>query len=128
MEMDIEAARRYFQQREQQRREERETVRQQWLQRVHVAVATHASHYPGVVRVYLFGSLTQPGRFRTDSDIDLAVECDTLEIESAFWRALEHALQRDVDMRPLDSHSVLFEMVRDRGQKLYERHDPRPDK
>lgn len=121
--MDIEAAHHYFQQREQQRYAEREALRQQWLQRVQAVVAAQAPHHPDVVRVYLFGSLTQPGCFHSDSDIDLAVECVTLESESAFWRALEHALQRDVDIRPLDPDNALFETVIARGQKLYERHD-----
>ncbi len=87
MELDIAPARRSFQQRAQHQREQREALRQQWLQRVQVVVVDLAPRHPGVAQVYLFGSLTQPGRLHGASDIDLAVACDTLESESAFWRA-----------------------------------------
>lgn len=123
----MDTARHYFQQRAQHQRERREAVRQQWLQRVQAAVADLAPRHPGVARVYLFGSLTQPGRFHSDSDIDLAVACDSLESESAFWWALEHALQRTVDMRPLNPENALFETVIASGQRLYERHNPGSD-
>ena len=103
---DLEAARKY--------RREREAERQQWLRRMREAVSRLALHYPGVRRVYLFGSLVQPGRFRRDSDIDVAVECDTVETESAFWRALERALGRDVDVRPLTG--AIAEAVTNEGE------------
>ena len=93
-------ARQYYEEREARRRERREEERRRWLRRVREAVSEVARRHAGVKRVYLFGSLTRPGRFRTDSDIDVAVECDSPEAESAFWRELEHALEREVDMRP----------------------------
>jgi len=93
-------ARQYYEEREARRRERREEERRRWLQRVREAVSEVARRHAGVRRVYLFGSLTRPGRFRTDSDIDVAVESDSPEAESAFWRELEHALGREVDVRP----------------------------
>ncbi len=60
-----------------------------------------AARHPGVRRVVLFGSLVQPAHFRRESDIDVAVVCDSPEAESAFWRELEGALGRSVDLRPL---------------------------
>lgn len=119
--VDIEAARQYYHQREAQRRAHREAERQQWLLRVRQAVAQVASRCPGVQRVYLFGSLVQPGRFRPDSDIDVAVDCDTLETESEFWRALERELERDVDVRPLTS--AVAEAVVYGGEQIYGRQD-----
>lgn len=119
--VDIEAARQYYHQREAQRRAHREAERQQWLLRVRQAVAQVAPRYPGVQRVYLFGSLVQPGRFRPDSDIDVAVDCDTLETESEFWRALERELERDVDVRPLTS--AVAEAVVYGGEQIYGRQD-----
>jgi predicted nucleotidyltransferase len=116
---DIEAARRYHRDREARRIAQREGTRQQWLDRVREAIQHLAPHYPDVQRVYLFGSLMQPGRFRPTSDIDVAVVCETVEAESAFWRALERTLQRDVDVRPLSS--AIAEVVAQEGELAYER-------
>ena len=115
----LEAARHYHREREARAYARRERERQEWLHRVREAAARLAPHYPEVHRVYLFGSLTQAGRFRGSSDIDIAVECDTVAAESAFWRALEKALQRDVDVRPLTG--VVMEAVIATGELLYER-------
>ncbi len=92
-------ARQYHEERQARRRERREEERRRWLQRVRGAVPEVARRHAGVRRVYLFGSLTQPGRFRADSDIDVAVECDSPEAESAFWRELEHTVGREVNVR-----------------------------
>ena len=54
-----------------------------------------------------------------DSDIDVAVECDSLEAESAFWRALERDLRRDVDVRPLAG--AVAQAVEDWGERIYGR-------
>ena len=122
---DLKAARQYYHTRETRRRAQREAERRRWLQCVREAVARLASAYPGVCRVYLFGSLLQPGRFRADSDIDVAVECDTLETESLLWRAMERELERDVDVRPLVG--ALAEVVMTEGVLIYERQDSHPD-
>jgi len=116
---DIEVVRQHYYTREAQRRAQREAERRQWLERVREAVPCIAQRHPAVRRVFLYGSLTQEGRFRPDSDIDLAVECDSLEAESPFWRDLERELQRDVDVRPLEG--VIAEIVRDTGEQLYGR-------
>ncbi len=113
----LQAARRYYREREARRRAQREAERQQWLQRTREAVARLALHCPGVRRAYLFGSLVTPGRFRPDSDIDVAVECDTLEAESAFWRALERELKREVDVRSLTG--AIAEIVAQGGEQVY---------
>lgn len=120
---DIEAARQHFYERERQRRARREAVRQQWLGRVREAILRSVGDNPGIQRVYLFGSLTQPGRFRPDSDIDIAVACDTPETESAFWRALERELARAVDVRPLTG--AIADAVANNGEQVYERQDSR---
>lgn len=117
--VDVDAARRYHGEREARRRAQREAERQQWLQRVCEAVVCLAPRYPGVRRVYLFGSLAQAGRFWRGSDIDLAVECDSLETGSAFWQALERYLRRDVDVRPMIG--AMVEFVASGGEKVYER-------
>lgn len=119
--VDFEAAKQYYQRREAQRQAQREVRRREWLQRVREAVISLAGHYPGVRRVYLFGSVVQLGRFKSGSDIDLALECDSLEAETAFWRALERHLQRDVDMRPMTG--AIAQIVATSGEMIYERQD-----
>ena len=116
---DIEAARQYHHEREARAHAQRERERQQWLQRTREAVVRLAEHYPEVHSAYLFGSLTQAGRFRSNSDIDIALECDTVATESAFWHALERELQRDVDVRPLTG--TVKEIATQAGELIYER-------
>jgi hypothetical protein len=53
--MDIEAARAYFYRREQQKRDQRENERQQWLDQAREAILRVAPRHSGVQRVYLFG-------------------------------------------------------------------------
>ena len=120
--MDTEAARTYFYQREQQKRDRRENERQQWLNRVREAILDVAPRHWEVQRVYLFGSITQSGRFRPNSDIDVAVECDAVEVESIFWRELEEALNRNVDVRPLTG--AIQQAVENYGELVYERKNP----
>jgi len=119
--IDMAAAKQYYQRRDGRKRAQREAHRQEWLQRVRDVVSHLAAAYPGVQRVYLFGSLGRPGRFRAGSDIDIAVECDTVKTESAFWQALEQELQRDVDVRPLTG--VIAEVALTEGEQLYGRQD-----
>ena len=113
----METARQYYRARIAQRYEQREQLRLYWLQRVRSAILRLAPHYPGVRRVILFGSLIQAGRFRSDSDVDVAVECDTLEGESAFWCALEQELERDIDVRSLSG--TVAEIVAREGEIVY---------
>ncbi len=114
---DIESARQYYRQREAQRRAQREAERCHWLQRVRETVVRLAPQHPGVRRVVLFGSLVQPGRFGPASDIDVGVECETIEAEDAFWRALQRELGRDVDVRPLTGG--LAEVAAQAGEHVY---------
>ena len=117
--VDIEAAREYYRAREACKYAQREEARQQWLGRAREAIRRLAPHHPAVQRVYLFGSVMQPGRFHATSDIDVAVICETVEAESTFWRDLEQALQRDVDVRPLIG--AVAEAVAQGGEPGYER-------
>jgi predicted nucleotidyltransferase len=119
---DITRAKEYHQRREAERRQRSEALRQRWLQTVRAAVTALAPRFPAIEGVYLFGSLTQTGRFRSDSDIDIAVLCSDLESESRFWQALETELSRSVDLRPL--RGGVAEAVRLQGECIYERKDP----
>jgi predicted nucleotidyltransferase len=115
----MEAARQHYRARTAKRYEQREQLRLRWLQRVRMAILRLAPHHPGVQRVILFGSLIKAGQFRPSSDIDVAVACETLEGESAFWRALERALERDIDVRSLTG--TVAEIAAREGEVVYER-------
>jgi predicted nucleotidyltransferase len=95
------SAREYHLKREKERRQERENRRQAQLEEVRAAIQAIAPTYPQIEAVYLFGSIVQPGRFGRDSDIDVALVCDEVAVESRFWRALEESMQWQVDVRPL---------------------------
>ena len=123
---EMEDARAYHRQREARRAAEREAERLAWLARVYTAVAEVAPQHGGVRRVYLYGSLVQEGRFRADSDIDLAVVCTDLKTESAFGRDLERRLRREVDMRPLAE--PIAPAVQRYGVIVYERESDPPDR
>lgn len=117
--IDFDAVKAYHQERDARRRAARESERRAWLERVQAAILRLAPRHPQIHRVYLFGSLVQPGRFGSRSDIDVAVVCDTPEAESAFWAALERDLRRDVDLRPLAG--PLAETVALTGKLVYTR-------
>jgi predicted nucleotidyltransferase len=121
----IEASRQYHRQRDAKRRAEREAYRHEWLERAGAAIRQVAPGISAVQRAYLFGSIMQAGRFRPDSDIDVAVECSDLEQESLFWRALERALRRDVDVRPYVD--AIVRAVEWSGELVYERESSAAD-
>ncbi len=99
------------------RREERESLRERKLGQAREAIRRLAPRFPAVRRVYLYGSLLRPGRFRAHSDIDVALECDDLEVETPFARALERELATAVDLRPCAG--AVAEAVREGGEKVY---------
>ncbi len=118
----IQAAKEYHHRRNAQMREQREAHRQEWPRRVQIAISALAPNFPAITQLYLFGSIVQPGRFRVDSDIDVAVESRSVEMESEFWQALEQSLQRNIDMRPLAG--PIAQAVEAYGAKVYERESP----
>ena len=99
------------------RRAAREALRARKLEQARESIRRLGSLYPAVRRVYLFGSLLRPGRFHADSDVDVAVECDDLEAETPFARALERELGSPVDLRPFVG--AIVDAVRDGGEKIY---------
>lgn len=111
----------YHARRAQRRFEQREAHRLEWLAKTREAISRIAPRFPAVRVAYLFGSLVDQGRFREDSDLDVAVDCDDVAVETPFWRALELALERDVDLRPRIEGVALA--VKLRGVKVYERED-----
>lgn len=61
----------------------------------------HAGTY-GINHGYVFGSVTQPGRFTPASDIDIAVDTWTTGDICGLMGYLSLHLNRDVDLVPLD--------------------------
>lgn len=120
----IETYRRFHSRREAERFRRSEDLRRSWLEQVRSAVRRLAPTFPGVTAVHAFGSLVEPGRFTAGSDLDLAVRCNDLDEESRFWRALEEAVQRDVDLRPLAG--AIAQVAALRGEPIYEREAPAP--
>lgn len=116
----------YFYQRDQKRQQIREQARLECFQHVHNLVNNIAPNYPEIKQLYLFGSLAQPGRFRSHSDIDLALVSTDIAIETPFCRELEQNLKRSVDLRPLIG--TIVEAVKQYGILLYERQDTVADK
>jgi predicted nucleotidyltransferase len=76
-------------------------------------------HAASVGRLFIFGSLTCPGRFTAYSDIDVAVEWDQKGDYFGLWRELEVELGREVDFRELGDDQF-SERVRQHGMVVYE--------
>lgn len=119
---EIEEFHAYHRRRDERRLRDRETLRQDLLERARPTVRRLALEFPSLRRVHLFGSILQPGRFTRRSDIDMAVEIDDLEEEGPFARALEQALGWPVDLRP--HTGPIVNAVETYGETLYEREIP----
>jgi predicted nucleotidyltransferase len=111
--------REYHARRDRELREERERLRLGVLEKARDSVRQSAPLFPAIRAVYLFGSILQPGRFRPGSDVDVAIDCDDIEVETPFWQMLEAGLDRDVDLRPRTG--VVAEAVEQSGELCYER-------
>jgi predicted nucleotidyltransferase len=118
--------REYHARRDRELREQREALRLRVLEQARAAIRRSAPRFPPIRAVYLFGSVLQPGRFRPNSDVDVAIDCDDIEMETPFWRTLEEALERNVDLRP--RVSTIARAVETRGELCYEREIPGPGK
>jgi predicted nucleotidyltransferase len=120
----MEEYRRTFQARLRRQQEMREAERQRALQAVHESAPAIISSQPSIRRAYLFGSVTRPGAFHPESDIDIAVEGATAHEYFSLWRALERALPDwMIDVRDITSGSTFGDLVRRTGVLIYERAD-----
>jgi predicted nucleotidyltransferase len=118
------SSREYHARRDQERRAEREALRLEVLERARAAIRQRAPEFPAIRAAYLFGSILQSGRFHAESDVDVAIDCDDLEAETPFWRALERELECNVDLRPREG--PIARAVEDYGELVYEREVPDP--
>ena len=76
-------------------------------------------HAASVSRFFVFGSLIYPGRFGSNSDIDVAVEWQQKGDYFGLWREIEEELDCEIDFRELGDNSF-SQHVRDRGLIVYE--------
>lgn len=123
-EASLQPYREYHARRERELREQREAFRLRVLKQARDAILQSAPRFPAVRAVYLFGSVLRPGRFRPDSDVDVAIDCDCVEAETPFWGTLEDALERNVDLRL--RVGPIAQAVEDYGELCYEREVPGP--
>ncbi len=97
-----------------ERQQQRERERQQVLQQVLAWLQTSGVCY-GIESAYLFGSVTQPGRFHENSDVDLGVEAINPVRQIDAIADLSMALLRDVDI--VDLRRCHFaHRIREQGQ------------
>ena len=119
---EIERVRQFLINREEKQRQTKEMARQQVLAKLKEALEAVAPLFP-VERVFLYGS-TLTGRWRPDSDLDLAVEGD-LSPEEFFglWAELDKQLEQEIDLREM-AKLPFQEKVQRKGVVLYERKNP----
>ncbi|MFW5961057.1 MAG: nucleotidyltransferase family protein [Desulfohalobiaceae bacterium] len=85
--------------------ETRERYRRQMLEEVHAVLQSFAEKYYWD-ELFLFGSLISPGRFRSDSDIDIAVSGLDKHAFLPFIAELSRELGREVDVVRLEESKV----------------------
>lgn len=95
--------------------------RRRRLERDRRATLTHLLHLLdrhapdlGICEAYVFGSLIRPGRFREDSDVDVAVQGVNPEAFFEVMSLLSAALERPVDLVDL-SECHFARRIRERG-------------
>lgn len=121
MAIDLQQCRENFRQRAAAQQAERETLRQQAREDAIAAIAQVILHYPQITHVYIFGSVTQPGRFSDRSDIDIAVVGTNAATYFALWRDLEAACPTwAIDLREINQPCHFTDIVRQTGELVYE--------
>ena len=124
MTINIATARQNLQVRTERERIARETRRAAAEQAVTGAIKRVVADFPGLKRVYLFGSVVRPNAFRSDSDVDVAVEGVNAADYFAVWQAIEAAAPGwTIDLRDITRASEFAERVRMTGTLIYERVD-----
>jgi len=95
------------------RRAKLENERQRLLETALNWLDQHAAQF-GIRRAYLFGSLTQPGRFDENSDVDIAIEQIDPEQFFEAMSKFSTALRRNVDLVEL-SKCHFAHRIREKG-------------
>ena len=127
MTVDIAAARRNLQTRLERERAEREAHRAAAERAVTEAVLHIVADFPGVKRVFLFGSVTRENAFRSDSDVDVAIEGLGVADYFPIWKGIEDAAPDwMIDVRDITHQSPFADRVRATGRLIYERVNQAP--
>jgi hypothetical protein len=92
---------------------ESEQLRQQVLQTT-LDFLDEFGSCQGVKNVIIFGSVIVPGRFRVQSDVDIAVEAVEPSLFFDLMASLSLALGREVDLVDL-SHCHFADQIRQKG-------------
>jgi hypothetical protein len=87
------------------KRQENEKTRRETLQHLLGMLPKLAVKY-GFNHAYLFGSITQKGRFRKSSDVDIAIAGLGNEKYFAFMAELSDQLGREVDVVQIEKHPL----------------------
>lgn len=95
--------------------EAREIYRRQVLEEVHTVLQSLAEIYHWD-ELFLFSSLISPGRFTSDSDIDIAVSGIDKHALLAFIAEFSRELGREVDVIRLEE-SKISDSIRRQGQR-----------
>jgi len=96
-----------------ERQAKHEQERQQVLQQTLAWLQQSGDRY-GIEQAYIFGSVTQPGRFHDHSDVDLGVEVINSVLQIDAIADLSMFLLRDVDIVDL-RHCHFAHRIRERG-------------
>jgi predicted nucleotidyltransferase len=95
------------------KRREREILRRKVLEDVDLALSSLSETYAWS-ECYLFGSVIAPGRFDSDSDVDIAVGGLAMQDLYRFVGEISSALDREVDVVVLEE-SRLAPSIRRKG-------------
>jgi len=120
---DVSRCRANLQARLAQQLQAREQRRQSALQAMRVAARSVLPRFPRVRRAFLFGSVLRPGAWRSESDIDIAIEGElSAEEYFALWRELERAAANwPIDLVELERDLSFAACVREGGELIYDR-------
>ncbi len=91
------------------------------VQRDTAAAVRLLARWPGVTRVWLFGSAVRGGPLDWRSDLDLAVEGLPAVDQGRAWAELDETLAMPVDLVRLETaNPTLRKQVLERGKLVYE--------
>lgn len=117
--MDINKCANYLKEKEKRRIREGEKIRRKAMAKLSL-LNQILSNFPEVKKAYIFGSIIKKGKFREDSDIDIALEGKVKEDYFLIWSELEEKLNEGLDLRILDS-GVTSQIIKKEGKLIYER-------
>ncbi len=117
--MDISKCANYLKDKEKRKIWEREKIRRKAMAKLSL-LNKILNNFCEVKKAYIFGSIIKEGKFRENSDIDIALEGKVKEDYFLIWSELEEKLNEGVDLRILDS-GVTSQIIKKEGKLIYER-------